>query len=90
MNIGDLVKISAEAGSGRRRQCMDGPVGIIVQEMETSWSYVDTGAPIDSSFPELFFSVYNFAEKTVLVYNSFEMKILNKAASQTSKIREEI
>jgi|TARA_R110000824_G_scaffold89985_1_gene220224 hypothetical protein len=89
MNIGDLVKISAEAGSGGRL-FLSGDIGIIIQEMETSWSYVDEGAPIDSSFPELFFSVYNFAEKAVLIYNSFEMKILNKAALQTSKGREEI
>ena len=87
MNVGDLVKIATEA-SRCSSLAADGAIGIIVNETETSWPHVDDGEPIDNAFPELFFNVYNFSEGTVLVYNSFEMKILNKAPAQTSNTKE--
>ena len=89
MNVGDLVRIVSETHHPSVCNKL-GNMGIIINEMETSWAYVEEGAPIDTSFPELFFGVYNFSEKSVLVYNSFEMKILNKAPLETSKVREDI
>ena len=88
MNVGDLVKIAVEA-SRPRELFMNQDIGIIIHEMETTWAYIDEGASIDSSFPELFFNVYNFSERAVLVYNSFEMKVLNKAPKDTSNKKEE-
>ena len=89
MNVGDLVKIATEATRQEGLFWRGEDIGIIIHEMETAWAYVDEGEPIDSTFPELFFNVYNFSEKTVLVYNSFEMKVLNKAPYETSNRKEE-
>ena len=89
MNIGDLVKIATEATRPQKGLFVGEDIGIIVYEMETSWVHVDEGEPIDSAFPELFFNVYNFSEKAVLVYNSFEMKVLNKAPYKASNGKEE-
>jgi len=89
MNIGDLVKIATETTRPQKGLFVGEDIGIIIYEMETSWVHVDEGDPIDSAFPELFFNVYNFSEKAVLVYNSFEMKVLNKAPYKTSNGKEE-
>jgi hypothetical protein len=89
MNVGDLVKIATEATQPKKGLFVGENIGIIIHEMETSWVHIDEGEPIDSAFPELFFNVYNFSEKAVLVYNSFEMKVLNKAPSETSNRKEE-
>ena len=89
MNIGDLVKIATEATRPQKGLFVGEDIGIIIYEMETSWVHMDEGEPIDSAFPELFFNVYNFSEKAVLVYNSFEMKVLNKAPYKTSNGKEE-
>ena len=89
MNVGELVKIATEATRQEGLFWRGEDIGIIIHEMETAWAYVDEGEPIDSTFPELFFNVYNFSEKTVLVYNSFEMKVLNKAPCETSNRKEE-
>ena len=89
MNVGDLVKIATEATRPKKGLFVGEDIGIIIHEMETSWAFMDEGAPLDNSFPQLFFNVYNFSERAVLVYSSFEMKVLNKAPRDTSNRKEE-
>ena len=86
MNVGDLVRINPEWTAPKNN------LGIIVQEYQSSHPAVDNlsyrNTP-SGHLPELYYHVYNFQEKQILVYNSFEMKIINKAPRHTSYNAEE-
>jgi hypothetical protein len=80
MNIGDLVRIAQFS------DCVNAPttMGIIVEEHELCFHALSDGTEIDKSFPELHYQVYDFNQGEVLLYHSFELKILNKMSPGTS------
>ena len=83
MNIGDLVRIAQSA------DCVNAPttMGIIVEEHKLCFHALSDGTEIDKSFPELHYQVYDFNQGEVLLYHSFELKILNKMSVGTSHKR---
>jgi len=81
VNIGDLVRIIPEWGVSKNN------LGIIVHEYHRLFPTTENMnfcSPPNQPLPELYYHVYNFHERQVMVYNSFEMKIINKAPHQTS------
>jgi len=96
MNIGDLVRIRAEASdvgdycdfSANRPVSEVDRFGIIVEEHQIMHHPIGDGGEVRRSYPYLYYAVYDFSWKGIFVYNSYEIRILNKAHCDTSYIKE--
>jgi hypothetical protein len=85
MNVGDLVRIV------QTPPCVDAPaqLGIIVEEHDLFLHPLPEDSDVEKIFPELHYHVYDFSQKAILLYHSFELKILNKMSNRSSYNREE-
>ena len=97
MNVGDLVRIRAAASDSdeyrtfpvKRMQTENDRLGIIIEEHQMIHHPIGDGGEVVRSYPHLYYAVYDFMWKGIFVYQSYEIRILNKAARGTSHIREE-